>query len=95
MYDVKRRLEYLRSQIQANAISYDEIVELRMYAEHIDPSDVELLEWRECQKMPKRITIKYVPSVWRINLWQIQPTVNNHLHAWLDESKLSVTDGAS
>jgi len=40
-----KRLEYLRGEIIAERISYGEIVELQSLAEHIDPSDVLLLEW--------------------------------------------------
>lgn len=39
------RLEYLRQEIRAERISYDEIHELQSLVKHIDPSDVELLEW--------------------------------------------------
>lgn len=39
------RLEYLRGQIHAEYISYGEIAELEGLAEHIEPGDVELLEW--------------------------------------------------
>lgn len=39
------RLEYLRQEIRAERISYGEIAELQSLAPHIDPSDVELLEW--------------------------------------------------
>ena len=39
------RLEYLRSQIRGECISYSELAELQSLAGHIDPSDVELLEW--------------------------------------------------
>jgi hypothetical protein len=46
------RLEYLRSQIQAESISYGEIAELQGLAEHIDPSDVELLEWAGVPEFP-------------------------------------------
>ena len=41
---VKRRLEYLRGELQAERISYGELTELQSLAEYIDPSDVELLE---------------------------------------------------
>jgi hypothetical protein len=43
--DIKQRLEYLRSQIEAECISYGEIFELQGLADHIDPGDVVLLEW--------------------------------------------------
>jgi len=41
----KARLEYLRAEIDAERISYGEIVELQSLAEHIEPDDVQLLEW--------------------------------------------------
>jgi hypothetical protein len=44
-HDVKNRLEYLRGEIRAERISYGEIAELQGLAEHIDPGDVELLQW--------------------------------------------------
>lgn len=43
--NVAERLEYLRSQIQAECISYGEIAELQGLADQIEPGDVELLEW--------------------------------------------------
>lgn len=42
---IKRRLEYLRKEIEAERISYGEISELQDLAEYIDPGDVQLLEW--------------------------------------------------
>jgi hypothetical protein len=42
---VADRLEYLRGEIRAERISYGEIAELQGLVDHIDPSDVELLEW--------------------------------------------------
>jgi hypothetical protein len=42
---IQDRLEYLRSQIKAERISYGEIAELQDMVEHIHPSDVVLLEW--------------------------------------------------
>jgi len=41
----KRRLEYLRGEIQAGCISYGEIGELQALVGYIEPGDVELLEW--------------------------------------------------
>ena len=41
----KKRLEYLREQIRNENISYGEIAELQGLSSHIDPGDVELLEW--------------------------------------------------
>ena len=43
--EIKTKLEYLRQQIRNENISYLEITELQCLAEHIDKSDVELLEW--------------------------------------------------
>lgn len=42
---IKQRLEYLRGEIEAERISYEEIAELQGLAEHIEPGDVQLLEW--------------------------------------------------
>lgn len=41
---IKDRLEYLRSQLDQECISYGELAELADLKEHIDPSDVQLLE---------------------------------------------------
>ncbi len=41
----QQRLEYLRSQIDAECISMGELHELQGLADQIDPSDVILLEW--------------------------------------------------
>ena len=43
--DYAARLEYFRGEIRAQRISYGDLAELQGLAEHIDPSDVELLEW--------------------------------------------------
>lgn len=40
----KDRLEYLRGELEAERISYGELVELKELAPYIDPSDVQLLE---------------------------------------------------
>lgn len=42
---IPERLQYLRGEIRAERISYGEIAELQGLAPHIDPGDVELLEW--------------------------------------------------
>jgi len=42
---IRRRLEYLRGEIEAERISYGEIAELQELAEHIEPGDVLLLQW--------------------------------------------------
>lgn len=41
----KERLEYLRGEIEAERISYEEIVELQSLRKYIDSSDVLLLQW--------------------------------------------------
>lgn len=43
--EARERLEYLRSQIEAERISYGEIAELQELTDYIDPDDVVLLEW--------------------------------------------------
>ena len=50
--EIAERLEYLRSQIEAEQISYSEIYELQTLAEHIDRSDVVLLEWAGVPEFP-------------------------------------------
>lgn len=40
----RKRLEYLRGELRAERISYDELHELQSLAPHIEPGDVELLE---------------------------------------------------
>lgn len=43
--NIKARLEYLRGEIEAERISYEEVAELQDLAEYIDKGDVLLLEW--------------------------------------------------
>jgi hypothetical protein len=45
MREIKKRLEELRQEIRNESISIGEIIELQSLIKHIDPSDVELLEW--------------------------------------------------
>lgn len=42
--EIAERLAYLRGEIQAECISWEELAELQDLAEHIEPGDVELLE---------------------------------------------------
>lgn len=49
---IKERLEYLRSQIEAERISYAEIAELQDLRDHIDSGDVQLLEWAGVREHP-------------------------------------------
>jgi len=42
---IKKRLAYLRQEIEAERISQGEILELQGLAEHIDAGDTLLLEW--------------------------------------------------
>jgi hypothetical protein len=50
---IPERLAYLREEIRAERISYGEIAELQGLAEHIDPDDVELLEWAGVPEFPE------------------------------------------
>jgi len=61
MSDIQQRLEYLRSQIEAESISYSEISELQGLAEFIDKSDVQLLEWAG---VPESSNPSYRPEQW-------------------------------
>jgi hypothetical protein len=42
--EIKERLEYLRGELRAECISWDELAELQSLASYIDSDDVELLE---------------------------------------------------
>jgi hypothetical protein len=50
---VAARLEYLRGEINNERISMSEVAELQGLAEHIDPSDVQLLEWAGVPEHPE------------------------------------------
>ena len=43
--EIKKRLAYLKKQIENENISWGEIAELQDLAEYIDKGDIELLEW--------------------------------------------------
>lgn len=45
MNKIKKRLKYLKKQIQNENISYGEIAELQSLAKYIDKGDTLLLEW--------------------------------------------------
>lgn len=45
MPEIEKRLEYLRGEIIAERISYEEIAELQSLAEYIKEDDVLLREW--------------------------------------------------
>jgi hypothetical protein len=49
---IKARLEYLRGEIEAERISYEEIAELQSLTEYIDKDDVQLLEWAGVEEFP-------------------------------------------
>ena len=42
--EAKKRLEYLRKELEAEHISYGELAELQGLREYIEPGDVQLLE---------------------------------------------------
>ena len=50
--DIKARLEYLRGEIEAERISQDELLELQSLAAHIEPGDVQLLQWAGVPEFP-------------------------------------------
>lgn len=51
--DVTARLEYLRGCVRAERMSWGELAELQSLAEHIEPGDVELLEWAGVPEFPE------------------------------------------
>jgi hypothetical protein len=50
--EIKKRLEYLRGEIEAERISYGEIAELQRLAKYIEPGDIQLLEWAGVPEHP-------------------------------------------
>jgi hypothetical protein len=57
MTNIKKRLEYLRGEIEAERISTEEIAELQGLAEHIDPSDTLLLERAGVEEFPRKKSV--------------------------------------
>jgi hypothetical protein len=51
--NVKARLEYIRSRIKAERISWVEVCELQELAQYIDRSDTVLLEWAGVPEEPE------------------------------------------
>ena len=51
--EIKARLEYLRGEINAERISYGEIMELMELVPHIEKDDVQLLEWAGVPEFPE------------------------------------------
>lgn len=45
--EIKKRLEYIREEIQNERVSYGEITELQTLKSYIDKDDTELLQWLE------------------------------------------------
>lgn len=50
---IKERLEYLRGELRAERLSWDEVHELQCLAPHIEPDDVELLEAAGVPEFPE------------------------------------------
>ena len=64
------RLEYLRTELRAGSMSYGELAELQSLKAHIEPGDVELLEWAgvpEFEELPSDDTyyIEYLNAAKR------------------------------
>ena len=53
---IKKRLEYLRGEIEAERISYGELVELESLAGHIAPDDMVLREWAGIPEFPENLS---------------------------------------
>ena len=65
----KDRLEYLRGEIEAERISYEEISELQALAQDIEPGDVLLLQWAG---VPACIRDFAITLAWRRAIWPRQ-----------------------
>lgn len=50
---IKKRLEYLRGEIEAERISYGEIMELESLKDYIEPGDTLLLQWAGVPEFPE------------------------------------------
>lgn len=61
---IEKRLEYLRKELRAERISYDELFELQSLAKHIDKNDVELLQAAGVEENlePKTRKTNYMPG---------------------------------
>jgi hypothetical protein len=51
--EIKKRLDYLREEINQERISYGEILELQQLSVYIDPEDITLLEWSGVKEVCK------------------------------------------
>lgn len=51
--EIRDRLEYLRGELRAERISYDELHELQSLAEYIEDGDTELLEAAGVPEFPE------------------------------------------
>lgn len=51
--EIRQRLEYIRGELRAERISYDELAELQSLAAYIDSGDVELLEAAGVPEFPE------------------------------------------
>lgn len=43
--ECKKRISEIREEIMAQRVSYGELLELYSLREHIDPNDIELMQW--------------------------------------------------
>lgn len=73
---IRLRLEYLRTQIEAENISTAELIELQGLAEHIQPGDVQLLEAAGVPEFPEENT--------KATREQLDEVINRHFPDRLD-----------
>jgi hypothetical protein len=71
---IKQRLEYLRGELQAERISYDELHELQSLAEHIEPGDVQLLEAAGVPEFPEDAMLEALHFYANPDNWKEQET---------------------
>lgn len=79
METIKERLEYLRTMLREERISYGELLELESLAEHIEPGDVELLE---AAGVPEFEEEKFEIEDWAGNLMFDGKTFDSFEEGW-------------
>lgn len=66
MNAIKERLEYLRTELRAERISYSELLELESLIPHIDKNDIELLQAAGVDEEQNTFFVD-IPSILNVN----------------------------
>jgi len=88
---VEERLEYLRTQIKNECISYNEIAELQSLAKHIDKDDNLLLEWAGVPEFDNDETKEKIKT-FRIGIFEEQAGYINIKAETENEAEAITTD---